>query len=148
MITPQSVIAQFSILTGIRIRHVSHGQEAQAVAFCAAGFTLEELGAVVGYVQSQIRAGKLDERSLAWRNIFGTYGSGSEFDSFQDRLAMSQKTIRLRPAAREEAVTRNVGNGDTVTVIDFVKPDEPQVAGEVVAEQLRELRRSMGGSAA
>lgn len=146
MITPPQVISTFARLTGIAIRHVSHGQEAQALAFCAAGFSLEELGAVIGYVQQQIRSGKLDERSLAWRNIFGPYGGGSEFDSFQDRLAFATKAVRLRPEPKAVATSKTVdAQGTTFTVLEScqtVATDSPDMR-EQVSAQLAELRKSM-----
>lgn len=148
--TPQSVIARFSTLTGIALRVISHNMESQAIDFVRAGFTLEELEQVIRWTQQQVQQGKngFSHLSLQFHVIFGKYGSGGEFETFQTRLAMAQKTVRTRPLPKEHSVTRNVGNGDTVTVIDFPAPEAAvPVAGPEVARQLAALRASLGGAA-
>ena len=134
---PQLLLA-FQNLTGIRLKYVSHGHQAQAIAFCSAGFTLTELEQVIRWIQKEIGRGKLDERSLSWRNVFGEYGSGNEFATFQDRLSFAQKTVRTRPEQRQVPVS----NGH-VTVLADPPMADAQEAGPLIAEQLAQFRKEM-----
>lgn len=139
MITPLEVLHAFTALTGIALRRPSYNQEMTALEF-AKSFTLDELESVVRFVQREIAGGRLDARSLQWHCIFGTMGSGSEFEVFQSRLAMAQKTVRLRAAPVPVAVTTDTGSGK-VTVLDFKQPDEatPEMR-EAIAASMAELK--------
>lgn len=147
MTTPEQVAATFSRCTGIRLRYLSHNQFHLCAEFVK-HFTLAELEQVIGYVQKLIRAGRLDERSLAFRNIMGEHGAGNEFQSFQDRLAMSQKTVRTRPEPRQVPTATRVDEANVI--VTFQPEPEPDV--EPIREQalagLGALRRAMKGGAA
>ena len=145
--TAPDLIQYFAELTGIEIRCPSYNQQMQAIAFLK-HFTPDELATVVRYVQNEIQRGKLDERSLAWHCIFGTLGSGAEFETFQSRLAMANKTVRLRPAPKAVPVTHDVGNGK-VTRLELVDTaDEPKpITDEMrkaMAEMFAETKRKIG----
>lgn len=136
--TPQEVISEFGFLTGITIRIASHGQQAQAIEFCK-HFTLKDLADVIGWIQKKIASGdkRMDERSLSWRNVMGEYGSGNEFSTFQDRLAMAQKTVRVRPPVRQIPTARQV---DATSVIVRFEPDPEPATDSIAAETARQLR--------
>ncbi len=113
--------------------------------FVKAGFTLEELEAVIRFTQAQIQTGKnnFSHLSLQFHIIFGKYGSGSEFECFQTRLAMASKTIRTKPEPK--AVTRHlrVDDGKIVSMLDVApEPDTPDMREET-SRQLAALRKEM-----
>lgn len=140
--SPEQVAACFSRCTGIRLRYLSHNQHHLCAEFVK-HFTLEELEIVIIYVQKQIQIGKLDERSLAFRNIMGEYGGGNEFASFQDRLAMASKQVRLKPEPKPVTRHVRVDEGKIVSMLDVApEPDTPDMREET-ARQLGELKRSM-----
>ena len=144
--TAPELIQHFAALTGIAIRLPSYNQQMQAVEFLNY-FTPDELETVVRFVQAEIQRGNLDARSLAWHCIFGSYGSGAEFETFQSRLAMAQKTVRTRPAPRAVPVTHEVGNGK-VTRLELVETvEEPKPmsdeARKAMAAMFAETKRKL-----
>ena len=142
MTTPQDVIATFSRLA-MPLRRPSYNQEVQAMEF-AKSFTIEELETVIAFVQREIAGSRLDWRSLQWHCIFGTLGSGSEFEIFQSRLAAAQKTVRTRPSAKQVAVTHDVGDGKVtrLQIVDTPEEATPEMR-ERIAASLVQLKNQM-----
>lgn len=131
--TPQTVITHFTSLTGIRYRYPSHGMEAQAIEFCRAGFSLEELTLVVNWTINA-RA-KNPQYKISWDCIFGRYGSGNDFQAFQERLAEAQKVVRTRPAPKDVPTVQIVGTDKIVRLLPEPEKPIPSIV-EVSAEEV------------
>ncbi len=147
--TPQAVLECFSKLTGIRIRVISHDMEAQAIEFLKHGFALSDLESVVGWTQTQIRSGKngFSELSLQWRVLFGRRGAGDEWETFQSRLAMAQKTIRVRAPEKQIPTARTIdGAGNKIVVFDAAPPQDVEPIRTAALSGLADLRKQMKGA--
>lgn len=147
--TAPDVIATFARLTATPLRIASADQRAQAIAFVEAGFSLEELEMVIRFTQKEQKKDRatLNKFSCSWVVLFGRYGGGNEFQTFQERLGMAMKERDARKPRAENIVpvTRTVdGNGSTITVLDC-KPfsDSTEETSKLVAEQLAAFRKSM-----
>lgn len=145
LLTPLRVIAKFQEVTGIKIRVISHDMEAQAMDFVKHGFSLADLESVIWWTQSMIgtKAG-FSALSLQWRVIFGRRGAGDEWQTFQDRLALSQHTVRLKPEPK--AVTRHlrVDDGKIVNILDVAAEADIEPIRSATVSALSDLRKQMG----
>lgn len=138
---PQLVLSEYSRLTGIKLRVVSHDQEAQAIEFVKHGFTIADLESVIAWTILQIMANKngFSQLSLQWRVLFGRRGAGDEWQTFNDRLAMSQKTVRTRPVPREVPRTTDVGDGK-ITVFAPEQEPEAEPASDLIRQQFEQMK--------
>lgn len=142
--SPLAVLATFQRVTGIKIRVISHDMEAQALDFVKHGFAISDLEKVLRWTQSQIgsKAG-FSTLSLQWRVIFGRRGAGDEWQTFQERLSLAEKTVRTRPEPK--AVTRHVrvDEGKVISMLDVAPEPDTTQASQLVAAQLARLRKEM-----
>jgi hypothetical protein len=128
--------------TGLELR-LDHARECVWGYWMAAGFTMQDLLLVIGYIRKGISKGERNLGALRFRNMIGM------IDYFEEDLAMAKKalTARARPASREEAVTRLIDGGNTVTRLECREPAAeapPQVASDAVKQTMEEFRRQMG----
>jgi len=129
--------------TGLELR-LDMGREIAWGRWMQAGFGMEELVTVIGYIRKGIAKGERNAGALRFRNLIGM------IDYFEEDLAMARKaqTARPRPATTQEAVTRLVDAGNKVTMLECREPAAapPPEDGVKVAvkEEMAKFRKQMG----
>jgi hypothetical protein len=138
--TPDALFTLWKELTGESWRILPYLVQEQAMEFCRADFTAEEVRLVVAYTRREIaRASSgFNPQSLTWRVL-----AADQWAKFQERLTLAREADKRRPLFRRDVpVTRQIAPGVTETKLEREPAAEP--ARVDVASAFRQMADQIG----
>lgn len=126
--------AEFNRLTKQAVRY-DMSRHFQWEAWCAAGYTVDDLRLVISYIWRRIKAGKRERESFKLANLIGDQGR------FEDDLALarSESTIAQKEASRPATSPAKA----SVLRASGREPERPKSSPEAVAALVAQCLENM-----